>query len=100
MTTIVDALRNSPAAANALIEEFTAAHDPAAEQDRAAAVTARREQFNEVLRAVSAIDDDRILRLLGAVVAATVRTNAFAPSGREAQAFKFDVPKGAEVVNQ
>ena len=36
------------------------------------------------------IDDDRILRLMRAVVGATLRTNAFAPSAAEALAFKID----------
>jgi NAD-specific glutamate dehydrogenase len=41
------------------------------------------------LDAVSAIDDDRILRTLRGVVLATLRTNALRPP-REALAFKID----------
>ena len=39
---------------------------------------------------MSAIDDDRILRSFRDMIAATLRTNAFAEAGREALAFKLD----------
>ncbi|MEO6248067.1 MAG: NAD-glutamate dehydrogenase domain-containing protein [Sphingomicrobium sp.] len=85
LATVVDALRRAPRATEALIALFCAAHDPAAKDqpDTAAA-------FDAALQSVSAIDDDRILRLFRAVVTATLRTNAFAPAAGEAIAFKFD----------
>lgn len=88
--TVVDALRRAPAVARALIALFDAAHDPALAEDRAAAGQAADEAINEGLARVAAIDDDRILRLLRSFVKATLRTNAFAESSREALAFKLD----------
>ncbi|HEU0066208.1 MAG TPA: NAD-glutamate dehydrogenase domain-containing protein, partial [Sphingomonas sp.] len=86
LTTVVDALRRAPAVASALIARFEGAHDPAAPGDTAAADTA----IAAGLDAVSAIDDDRILRAYRDMVAATLRTNAFAPAAAEALAFKLD----------
>ncbi|HEX8556428.1 MAG TPA: NAD-glutamate dehydrogenase domain-containing protein, partial [Sphingomonas sp.] len=86
LSTVVDALRRAPAVATALIARFAAAHDPAATGDTAAADAA----IEAGLDAVSAIDDDRILRALRSVVTATLRTNAFAPAAAEALAFKLD----------
>ncbi|MDB5696850.1 MAG: glutamate dehydrogenase [Sphingomonas bacterium] len=86
LTTVVDALRRAPAVATALIARFLAAHDPAATGDTAAADAA----IEGGLQAVAAIDDDRILRGLRALVGATLRTNAFVPAGEEALAFKLD----------
>ena len=54
------------------------------------AVAAAEEDIAAGLDAVSAIDDDRILRAYLGVIRATVRTNAFAPARAEALAFKFD----------
>ena len=87
MNTVVDALRRAPALAAALIRRFEAIHGP--KPDAAAADAAQAEILRE-LDAVAAIDDDRILRAYDAVVAATLRTNAFAEGGREALAFKLD----------
>jgi glutamate dehydrogenase len=89
MSTVVDALRRAPAVAAALIERFAAAHDPARAGD-AEAVEAATRAIDTGLDAVSAIDDDRILRTLRGVVTATLRTNAYAPAAREALAFKLD----------
>ena len=89
LTTVVDALRRAPAVAAALIDRFTAAHDPA-QTERDSAVETARAAIERGLDAVSAIDDDRILRAIRDVVAATLRTNAFARGGREALAFKLD----------
>ncbi|WP_174284775.1 NAD-glutamate dehydrogenase domain-containing protein [Sphingomonas bacterium] len=86
MATVVDALRRSPALAKALVHRFAAAHDPAAMHDIAAADMA----VTAALDAVSAIDDDRILRAYRNLIAATLRTNAFAAAAAEALAFKFD----------
>ena len=87
LATVVDALRRAPHATEALIALFTAVHDPAS---HARDTCAEGAAFDAALHSVTAIDDDRILRLLRAVVAATLRTNAFAPAAAEAIAFKFD----------
>jgi glutamate dehydrogenase len=89
LATVVDALRRAPKVANALIERFEAAHDPS-RHDRDGAIDAARKSIERGLDAVSAIDDDRILRALRNVIAATLRTNAFAPAADEALAFKLD----------
>ncbi|RZF64723.1 glutamate dehydrogenase [Sphingomonas populi] len=87
LATVSDALRRAPKVAAALIERFDAAHDPARKRRDVAAADAAIEHG---LDAVSAIDDDRILRALRSVIAATLRTNAFAPAGQAALAFKLD----------
>ena len=86
LTTVVDALRRAPKLTKALIARFAAAHDPAAPGDVAAADAV----IERGLDAVSAIDDDRILRAFRDLIAACLRTNAFAPAAREALAFKLD----------
>ncbi|MBX9730286.1 MAG: NAD-glutamate dehydrogenase [Sphingomonas sp.] len=89
LVTVVDALRRAPAVAKALIQRFEAAHSPKSKlsvEDAARAIDAG-------LDAVSAIDDDRILRSIRGVIAATLRTNAFAPAAAEALAFKLDSHK-------
>ncbi|MEN2786458.1 NAD-glutamate dehydrogenase [Sphingomonas qilianensis] len=87
LATVVDALRRAPTVAKTLIDRFAAAHDPARDASSIAATDAAIERG---LDAVSAIDDDRILRALRSVIAATLRTNAFAPAGQTALAFKLD----------
>ncbi|WP_267383023.1 MULTISPECIES: NAD-glutamate dehydrogenase domain-containing protein [unclassified Sphingomonas] len=86
MATVVEALRRSPDLAAALVARFAAAHDPAAPGDLSAADAA----IERALDAVSAIDDDRILRAYRNLIAACLRTNAFVPAATEALAFKFD----------
>ena len=89
--TVVDALRRAPKVARALVERFAAIHDPAnADAARAEEADAAIERG---LDAVSAIDDDRILRAMRALIGATLRTNAFAPAATEALAFKLDSAK-------
>jgi glutamate dehydrogenase len=90
MITVVDALRRAPEVTKGLIALFDAMHDPGAESDREEAVKAAEARIGHGLAAVAAIDEDRILRLMQGVIAATLRTNAFAPSGTEALAFKLD----------
>jgi glutamate dehydrogenase len=90
IATVVDALRVAPDATAALVRLFTSTHDPAAHQGRSAAVAAAAASFDEALKNVRGIDDDRILRLMRAVVGATLRTNAFAFAAGEALAFKID----------
>jgi glutamate dehydrogenase len=88
LTTVVDALRRAPMVTAALIDRFNAAHAPANKSD--AGVLAADEAIKAGLNNVSAIDDDRILRAIHGVIAATLRTNAFTPAAAEALAFKMD----------
>jgi glutamate dehydrogenase len=93
MATVVEALRRAPDVAQGLIELFDALHDPARKSGREEAAAAAEAAIREGLSRVAAIDEDRILRLLHAVIRAMLRTNAFAPGGREAFAFKLDSAK-------
>ena len=86
LATVVDALRRAPEAARGLIALFEALHAPEAGRDAGPAEAA----IDTALAGVAAIDDDRILRRIRAVVRATLRTNAFTPAAAEALAFKFD----------
>ena len=88
--TAVDALQNAPHVTRGLIALFVARHDPAFKGDRAAAETAAQTAIRDGLANVSAINDDRLLRQYRAVVEAMLRTNAFAPAGADALAFKLD----------
>ena len=90
LATVVEALGRAPAATSALVDIFTALHDPRLKGDRDLAVRQARSAFDQALHNVSAIDDDRILRLMRAVIEATLRTNAFAPSSSLALAMKID----------
>ena len=90
LITVVEALRRAPEVSRGLIALFDARHDPALEGERDGAIAAAEEAINHGLAHVAAIDEDRILRLIRSVVTATLRTNAFAESGREAMAFKLD----------
>ena len=86
LTTVVDALRRAPAVTHALVARFAAAHDPATHGQ----VEAQDQAIAAGLDAVSAIDDDRILRAYASLIRACLRTNAFAPASAEALAFKLD----------
>ncbi|QGN55384.1 NAD-glutamate dehydrogenase domain-containing protein [Novosphingobium sp. Gsoil 351] len=90
IATVVDALRNAPQATRALLALFAARHDPAFGGDRARAAAAADRAFRDSLGEVAAINDDRLLRLYRALIESILRTNAFAPSGQEALAFKLD----------
>lgn len=92
MATVVDALRRAPMVATGLIDRFDAAHNPERAGDDEAIADAMA-AIDAGLDLVSAIDDDRILRALRGVVLATLRTNAYAPAGKEALAFKLDSAK-------
>ena len=85
LATVVDALRRWPDVARGLSRWFEAKHAPDGGDAQQAEDAAER-----ALAAVTALDDDRILNLFHAVVAATLRTNAYAPAAREALAFKLD----------
>ena len=87
--TVVDALRRAPDVTKGLIALFDAMHDPAV-RGRADAVAAAERKIERGLANVAAIDEDRILRLIGGVIRATLRTNAFSPAGGEALAFKLE----------
>ena len=90
LITVVEALRRAPGVARGLIALFDAQHDPALEGSRDEEVRKAESAINEGLALVAAIDEDRILRLIRGVIDATLRTNAFAPAGKEALAFKLD----------
>ena len=88
--TVVDALAGAPQVTRAMIDLFSARHDPAYAADRGAAERLAGASYTAGLAQVSAINDDRLLRLYRAVVDACLRTNAFAPAASEALAFKID----------
>ena len=88
--TVVDALVAAPAATRAMVDLFLARHDPGFAGNRTAAEAAADAAFVKALAKVTAINDDRLLRRYRAVVDAVLRTNAFAPAGEEAIAFKID----------
>jgi glutamate dehydrogenase len=88
LTTVVDAIRRAPDVAEGLIARFRAAHAPGGKRE--AGIRAADEAIREGLDKVSAIDDDRILRSIKGVIAATLRTNAFTSAAEEALAFKMD----------
>ncbi|MCL6683576.1 NAD-glutamate dehydrogenase [Sphingomonas alba] len=93
VATVVDALGRAPAATKALIDIFSALHDPQHRNGREQLVQKAREAFEDALRAVSSIEDDRILRLMRALVEATLRTNAFSPASALALAMKINSSK-------
>ncbi len=88
--TVVDALQHASTVTRALLALFGARHDPAFAGNRTAAETKAQAQIRDGLSAVSAINDDRLLRQYRALVEAMLRTNAFAPAGERALAFKLD----------
>ena len=88
--TVVDALAAAPQVTRAMIDLFAARHDPAFAGSREEAIAAAQGAFTRGLAKVTAINDDRLLRLYRAVIDAVLRTNAFAPASAEALAFKID----------
>ncbi|MFM9978260.1 MAG: NAD-glutamate dehydrogenase [Sphingomonadaceae bacterium] len=92
LSTVVSALAKEATISRALVALFDALHDPAV-KDRVTGADAAHAAIETGLAAVTAIDEDRILRLLRSVIGAIVRTNAFSPSASEAIAFKFDSAK-------
>jgi len=89
LETVVNALAGAPMVSQAIANLFQAYHDPELSA-RDAAIKAAAHAIDKGLHAVETIDDDRILRLMRDLVQAILRTNAFAPGGREALAFKLD----------
>ncbi|MEP6786701.1 MAG: NAD-glutamate dehydrogenase domain-containing protein, partial [Sphingomonadales bacterium] len=92
LNTVVEALRRHPHIARAIIDLFAALHDPKLRNREDAQADAER-AIERGLAQVAAIDEDRVLRLLRAVVRAALRTNFYAPAGQVAIAFKFDSSK-------
>jgi glutamate dehydrogenase len=90
INTVVDALAAAPQVTAAMIALFEARHDPAFAGDRDEAIAAAQAAFTRGLAKVTAINDDRLLRLYRAIIDAVLRTNAFAPAAAEALAFKLD----------
>jgi len=88
LQTVVDALRRAPAVARGIIDLFDARHNP--DNCFEGAADAALASIETGLAGVQAADDDRILRMIRGVVAATLRTNAFSPAAAEALAFKLD----------
>ena len=88
--TVVDALAGAPKVTRGLIALFRQRHDPAYEGSREAATAEALDAIRAGLADVGAINDDRLLRLYRETILAIVRTNAFAPAGAEALAFKFN----------
>ena len=88
--TVVDALAKSAEITRALIDLFTARHDPDFGNGRDEAVNNARETIRRALSRVKAINDDRLLRLYNSLIDAILRTNVFAPAANEALAFKID----------
>jgi len=88
--TVVDALQNAPNVTRGLTALFAALHDPDFAGKREEVADDARSAIRRALAQVSAINDDRILRLYQAVIDAILRTNAYAPAAEEALAFKFD----------
>ncbi|EIZ80665.1 glutamate dehydrogenase [Novosphingobium sp. Rr 2-17] len=90
ISTVVDALLVAPSVTLAIVALFGALHDPAFEGDRKAARRDAEDAIRTGLAGVGAINDDRLLRAYRDIVLAMLRTNAFAPAGQVALAFKFD----------
>ncbi|WP_435419018.1 NAD-glutamate dehydrogenase domain-containing protein [Parerythrobacter aurantius] len=88
--TVVDALARASDVTRALVRLFVARHDPAFSGNREDAAETAAAAIKSGLAKVAAINDDRLLRLYRSVIDAILRTNAFAPAGREALAFKID----------
>lgn len=88
--TVVDALDAAPEVTAAMIELFAAQHDPAFAGDRKTALASADSAYIAGLSKVSAINDDRLLRLYRAVLDAILRTNFYASAAQEALAFKIN----------
>ena len=90
MATFAETLRKAQGVATNLVTLFEALHDPAAREGAADRAAAAQAEIDAGLEQVTAIDEDRVLRLLRAVITATLRTNFFADAAQEAIAFKLD----------
>ncbi len=90
LVTVVDALARSPEVTRAIVTLFAARHDPARAHGQVELERTVQSVLTSGLAAVEAIDDDRILRRLLAVVEACLRSNAYTLDEGEALAFKLD----------
>ncbi|RYM13589.1 NAD-glutamate dehydrogenase [Sphingobium cupriresistens] len=90
MATFAETLRKAQGVTANLINLFEALHDPAAQDGAADRIAQAQAAIEAGLEQVTAIDEDRVLRLLRAVITATLRTNFYAPAAQEALAFKLD----------
>ncbi|MGI9362137.1 MAG: NAD-glutamate dehydrogenase [Parasphingorhabdus sp.] len=90
MNTVVEVLAEADNVTRAMIRLFTTLHDPDFDGDREKLAADATKAIETGLVKVVSIDDDRILRLFRAVIESTLRTNAFAPQGQEALAFKIE----------
>ncbi|MCP1470564.1 glutamate dehydrogenase [Sphingobium sp. OAS761] len=90
MATFAETLRRAHDVAAGLVTLFEALHDPAARDDAQARIDAAQADIDTGLERVTAIDEDRVLRLLRAVIMATLRTNFYSEAAAEALAFKLD----------
>lgn len=93
MPTVVSALAKNANVTRSIIALFDVLHNPTAGRDRDREAAKYVKSINADLSAVSAIDEDRILRRFLAIVLATLRTNAFSAAAAEALAFKLDCAK-------
>ncbi|MCB8819064.1 NAD-glutamate dehydrogenase [Microvirga rosea] len=96
---LAETLARHSAIAVKLVELFYARFDPRIEgvEERAAAETNLRAEIEELLKNVTSLDDDRILRRFINLVEAAVRTNFFQLEGnglpRQTIALKFECAK-------
>jgi glutamate dehydrogenase len=93
LLTVVAALTKNAHVTKSIIALFSARHDPSLRIDREAETARLVKAIDRDLIAISAIEEDRILRLYRAVVLATLRTNAYGSATSEALAFKLDSAK-------
>jgi glutamate dehydrogenase len=95
---VVAALSRNAGVSKLLVQLFTLAHEislqPGKSKDGASKDQIRLTKgIDSGIAEISIIDDDRILRFYRAFFGATLRTNAFAPSAKEALVFKLDSAK-------
>ncbi len=93
MPNVVAALSRNAEVTRLLIAQFLLSHDPLVRGNREKEQTKLTKLLDSGIAAIAAIDDDRIMRFYRAFFGATLRTNAFAPAGAEALAFKIESAK-------
>jgi glutamate dehydrogenase len=93
MTIVVAALANNANITTTIVALFDVLHNPSIVGDRDRISAKHIKSIQNALMAVSAVEEDRILRRYMAFVSATLRTNAFAAAATEALAFKMDSAK-------
>lgn len=90
MATFAETLRRAQGVTASLASLFQALHDPVGREGAEERIAAAQAEIDAGLEAVTAIDEDRVLRLLRAVINATLRTNFYSDAATEALAFKLD----------